>query len=165
MKKFQLLSLVLMMSVFVGGCSLIPGSTDQEETQHDAGAMDKMDGDAMEKTDDGSAMIKDEDSEAMEKEATKITIDSFKFGYSEDTISVKPGETVELTLTNSDGLHDFVIDELDVATKKISKGETDVVTFTISEDVDAESFAYYCSVGNHRSLGMEGKLMIVQDEG
>jgi plastocyanin len=100
--------------------------------------------------------------EAMDKKVAvrKITVDSFKFGYSTKQIDVKAGETIELTLTNSDGMHDLVIDELNVKTKQIQKGQSDTVTFTIPEDAKGKTFEYYCSVMNHRQMGQVGKLVV-----
>ena len=87
----------------------------------------------------------------------KFTIDSFPYGYSQDKIVVKKGDKVTIKLTNSKGLHDFVIDEFKVATKQIKQGETDTVTFVADK---VGKFEYYCSVGAHRSLGMVGTLVV-----
>ena len=89
-----------------------------------------------------------------------ITLDSFMFGYSLPEITVKAGETLTIKLTNSGGTHDWVIDELGVRTKQIKKGETDQVTFTVPASATGQTFTYYCSVANHRQLGMEGKLVV-----
>ena len=88
----------------------------------------------------------------------EITIDSFGFGYSLDEIKVKEGDLVKLTLTNSDGFHDFVVDELEGAkTKKINTGETDTIEFVASKK---GTFEYYCSVGQHRANGMVGNIIV-----
>jgi|AntRauTorckE6833_2_1112554.scaffolds.fasta_scaffold23212_2 plastocyanin len=86
-----------------------------------------------------------------------FTIDSFSYGYSEDEIRVKQGDTVTINLTNSGGFHDWVVDEFGAATEKISAGETTSVTFVADE---TGSFEYYCSVGNHREQGMVGTLIV-----
>lgn len=99
--------------------------------------------------------------EEMIVENEAMEIDSFSYGYSEMTLTMSPGETKTFTLTNSGGIHDFVIDELGVASAKISEGETDTITISIPEDVaPGTTYAYYCSVGNHRAQGMEGVLTI-----
>lgn len=96
-----------------------------------------------------------------EGEATEITIDMFNFGYSEERLAVSPGESLEITLTNSQGNHDFDIDELNIDTEVISQGETNTVTVTIPEDAQTGTeYAYYCSVGNHRTQGMEGTIVV-----
>lgn len=89
--------------------------------------------------------------------ARAITIDAKNFAYSQKEIRVKRGEPVTLTLTVSDGFHDLVVDELGVRTKKMSKGQADVVTFTPEK---TGTFEYYCSVGTHRAMGMVGKIVV-----
>lgn len=54
-------------------------------------------------------------------------------------------------------MHDFVIDELNIRTKRIAGGESDSVTFTADK---TGAFEYYCSVGNHREMGMKGRLIV-----
>lgn len=87
----------------------------------------------------------------------EFTIDAFNFGYSMDEIRVNQGDRVTITLTNSDGFHDWVVDEFNAATERISTGDTATVTFVADE---AGSFEYYCSVGSHRAQGMVGTLIV-----
>lgn len=86
-----------------------------------------------------------------------ITIDAKNFSFSQSEIRVKKGEEITLTLTASEGFHDFVIEELGVSTKRISAGQNDTITFTPDK---TGSFAFYCSVGNHRAQGMEGVIVV-----
>ena len=87
----------------------------------------------------------------------EITVFASNFRFSESEIRVKKGETVRLTLVNNEGFHDFVIDELGVATERIREGASTTIEFTA--DTVGE-FPFYCSVGNHRALGMEGKFIV-----
>ncbi len=87
----------------------------------------------------------------------EFTIDSFNFGYSEDVIEVWEGDTVRITLTNSEGMHDWVVDEFGVATEVITAGETSTVEFVATE---AGEYEFYCSVGSHRAQGMVGLLQV-----
>lgn len=89
----------------------------------------------------------------------EITLDSFEFGFDQKEITVKKGQTVQITLTNSGKmLHDWVVDEITGAkTKQIKNGETDTITF-VAETVG--EFEYYCSVGQHRKNGMVGKIIV-----
>lgn len=96
----------------------------------------------------------------MEKEGVvEFTLDSFEFGYDQKTVTVKKGDTVKITLTNSGKMmHDFVVDEfIGAKTKQIKNGETDTVTFVADK---AGTFEFYCSVGKHRAQGMVGKLIV-----
>ena len=54
-------------------------------------------------------------------------------------------------------MHDFVIDELSVRTKIAQAGEIVGVEIVANE---VGEFEFYCSVGNHRDMGMVGTLII-----
>lgn len=99
------------------------------------------------------------DSETViEDEAIKrFEINAGNFYFSEKEIRVKKGDVVEIVLNNEGGFHDLVIDEFDVATKRLQGGEQDSVRFVADT---AGSFEYYCSVGNHRELGQWGTLIV-----
>lgn len=84
-----------------------------------------------------------------------VTGSPFKFVPA--TITVKKGDTVKITFKNLGGTHDFVIDELGVKTKTLPAGGEEVVQFVASK---AGTFEYYCSVGNHRAMGMVGKITV-----
>ena len=72
-------------------------------------------------------------------------------------MTVKKGDRVRITFKNSGGTHDFIIDEFNVATKRLNGGEQDAVEFTADK---TGSFEYYCSVGSHRAMGMKGTLVV-----
>lgn len=84
-----------------------------------------------------------------------VTASSFKFNPA--TITVKKGDSVKIVVTNSGGKHDLVLEEFNVRTKILESGQTGTVTFVADK---AGSFEYYCSVGNHRQMGMVGKLIV-----
>ncbi len=86
-----------------------------------------------------------------------ITLTASNFKYDKSEIRVNKGDTIRLTLNNSEGSHDVKIDEFDVATKQIQAGSTDTVEFVADK---TGSFEYYCSVGNHRQMGMRGTLIV-----
>lgn len=86
-----------------------------------------------------------------------FTLDSFNFGYSDSELRVQEGDTVTINLTNSDGFHDWVVDEFNAATGKIQTGGNTSVTFVADK---AGTFEFYCSVGSHRANGMVGKLIV-----
>ncbi len=79
------------------------------------------------------------------------------YSFTPATLTVKKGDLVRITFKNSGGMHDFRIDALNVATRRIGSGEEDAVEFTADT---AGSFEYYCSVGNHRAMGMKGMLTV-----
>lgn len=88
----------------------------------------------------------------------EITVTAKEFSFSPASISLKVGDKVKLTLKNEGKMeHNFVIDELEVETVMVGPGEEDTVEFEVTEEMQA---TYYCSVGSHRQLGMEGKLIV-----
>lgn len=104
------------------------------------------------------AMEKTSPTAAEQSGATKtFTVVGTNFAFSPTTIKVKKGDSVTVTFKNDAGFHDFVIDELNVRTEVLGAGKSQTVTFVADK---AGTFAYYCSVGNHRKMGMEGKLIV-----
>lgn len=84
-----------------------------------------------------------------------VTGNNFKFDVAQ--MKVKKGDKIKINFTNSEGLHDLVIDEFNAATPQIRAGETASITFTADK---TGTFEYYCSVGQHRQMGMVGKLIV-----
>jgi nitrosocyanin len=87
----------------------------------------------------------------------EFTVTAKNYSFTPSALTVKKGDTVKITLDNADGFHDFRIDEFNVATKKIKGGTQDSVQFVADK---TGSFQYYCSVGNHRAMGMVGTLVV-----
>jgi nitrosocyanin len=87
----------------------------------------------------------------------EFSVSGGEFYYEPSTLAVKKGDKVRIIFKNTDGFHDFRIDELGVATKKINDGQSDTVEFTADK---VGSFEYYCSVGKHRQMGMKGTLTV-----
>jgi len=97
-----------------------------------------------------------EQSAEIQLETIKISGSEFK--YEPSTISAKVGQSVTVTYTNTGKYpHNFVIDELSVKSQTIKPGETETFTFTPSK---AGTFAFYCSLPNHREKGMVGTLSV-----
>lgn len=85
-------------------------------------------------------------------------IEASSFKFSSTTITVNEGDKVTINLTTKNGMHDWVVDEFEGArTKVLSAGATDSITFTVDK---AGTYEFYCSVGNHRQMGMVGKLIV-----
>lgn len=90
---------------------------------------------------------------------TEIEVSGKEFSFSPSTISVKRGDKVRIVFKNVGKMtHNFVVEELDIRTSEIAPGETDTIEFTVPDD--GSSLTYYCSVGSHRVLGMEGKFSV-----
>lgn len=83
-----------------------------------------------------------------------VVVSGSEYSFSPKSIEVTAGEPVKLTFKNTGNLpHDLTITELGVKTNVVAGGKEDTVTFTPEK---SGSFTFYCSVGNHRQLGMEG---------
>ena len=80
---------------------------------------------------------------------------NFKFSLAE--IKVKRGDTVKIIFQNQSGTHNWQVDEFKAATKILKAGETDTIEFVADQK---GTFEYYCVVGEHRQMGMEGKLVV-----
>jgi plastocyanin len=92
----------------------------------------------------------------VEDETREIMVEGDEFSFSPSTITVSEGERIALTFKNVGTFpHNFVIDELGVETETIDPDEEDTVEFTADT---SGTFAFYCSVGNHRQQGMEGEV-------
>lgn len=96
--------------------------------------------------------------EQAEVQPLTVTISGNEFKYEPALISAKVGQTVTVTYTNTGKYpHDFVIDELSVKSQVIKAGETEMFSFVPSK---TGTFAFYCSLPNHREKGMSGVLNV-----
>lgn len=78
--------------------------------------------------------------------------------FSLPEMNVKKGEKVRVKITNTLGVHDYVIDEFAVA-KELPLNEEVVVEFTADK---AGEFTYYCSKPGHRAAGQFGTLKVTE---
>lgn len=88
-----------------------------------------------------------------------FTITGKNYSFTPSKITVKKGDTVKITLVSNDGLHDLRIEEFNAATSKINSGQSETITFVADR---MGSFQYYCSVGNHKAMGMLGTLIVTE---
>lgn len=86
-----------------------------------------------------------------------FTVDGSNFKFVPNQIKVKKGDTVKIIFKNTGGFHDLKIDEFNVGTKQLQDGAQETVQFVADK---AGTFEYYCSVGQHRQMGMKGTLIV-----
>jgi|SRR3989344_3534285 len=86
-----------------------------------------------------------------------FTVDAKNFSFSPAEIRVKKGDKVKIVLNNTGGFHDWVVDEFNARTKQVTGPATAEVEFTADK---AGTFEFYCSVGQHRAMGMKGNLVV-----
>ena len=101
-------------------------------------------------------VIQEETTEA--KEVT-INVTGKNFSFNPATITVNKGDIVTVNFTSEQGFHDFSLDQYSVRTRAVNTGEATSVTFTADK---VGTYTYYCSIGSHRSLGMEGVITVVE---
>src|SRR3989344_3883439 len=78
-----------------------------------------------------------------------FTVVGKPFSFSLSEIKVKQGDTVKIVFQNTEGMHDWVIDEFGARTPQIQAGQSATVEFVANKK---GTFEYYCSVGQHRQL-------------
>lgn len=93
----------------------------------------------------------------MDNDVNIVEVEAGSFYFAPDEIRVKQGETVRISMTSVDMMHDFVIDELGVKIPVTQSGDTGVVEFVAETP---GTYEYYCSVGNHRQQGQTGTLIV-----
>lgn len=86
-----------------------------------------------------------------------FTVTGQNYSFTPTEIKVNKGDKVKIVFQNSGGFHDFVIDEFNVKTASIASGDSATVEFTADK---TGTFTYYCSVANHRAMGMQGNLIV-----
>jgi plastocyanin len=123
-----------------------------DEPDTDTAATATSESSAEETTESSSSAAETTESEAAGSQTIEVSSVDFSFELAEDSFA--PG-TYEVTLTNEGGAtHDLVVerDGEDVAaSEQIGPGESSTFEVTLEEG----EYVFYCSVGNHRSMGME----------
>ncbi len=91
-------------------------------------------------------------------EVKEIIIEGKEYSFSPSSITVTKGEKILLTFKNTGRFaHNLTIDELKVSTKTVAGGQSDTVIFTADK---SGTFSFFCAIGNHRALGMEGEMEV-----
>lgn len=87
----------------------------------------------------------------------EFTVVGDNFSFDTEEIVVDKGDTVRIVFQNKEGFHDWVLDEFSARTPVITTGQESVVEFVADQ---IGEFEYYCSVGDHRAMGMKGTLKV-----
>lgn len=86
-----------------------------------------------------------------------FSVEGTPYSFTPDEIKVKRGDLVRIEFTSVNGLHDWVIDEYNARTAQLNTGQSETIEFIADK---TGTFEYYCSVGNHRQMGMVGNLIV-----
>lgn len=107
---------------------------------------------------DGEAGQEEESSGAVESSVKETSVAGDEFSFNPASVSFEAGEQVRLTFRNiGQAPHNWTIAGVNIKTKTIGAGQTDVVEFTAPE---AGSYEIFCSVPGHRAAGMAGTLNV-----
>ncbi len=94
-----------------------------------------------------------------------IVVEGFNFAYSPDILRVNAGKWVNIAFTSTNGFHDLVFwleGGRVEASARVTTGATTYITFRAPEL--AATYAFFCSVSDHRDFGMEGRLIVEDAE-
>jgi plastocyanin len=140
-------SAALVLAVALGTLSACGGSDDDGGGDSAAGTTSSS---AAETTSSSAAGT----SESAPAESQALAVTSVDFDFEMDSTDLGAGE-YEVTLTNNgSSTHDLVVEQdgAEVArSEQINPGESS--TFTVA--LEPGSYVFFCSVGNHRAMGME----------
>lgn len=131
MKLFSILSLLLAGVILVSGC------VNQQSAQ--------------------TTPDKPADTITPTGEVKEFTIRESNFKLSPANITVNKGDTVKITVINDQGTHNLFIEEYDQRVNVASIGKSQVMQFVADK---SGRFNMWCEVAGHRSMGMEGQLIV-----
>ncbi len=152
--KRVMISLFIILILILFGC----GKAETQQVQQDVSQPVVEETMPVEVTQESNAIVDNEIlKETSKPQVKEFTVHGASFEFDKQEIRVKKGDKVRITYISDDIGHDLVIDELGVRTKIIAKGQTEVLEF-IADKVG--EFVMYCSVGQHRQLGMESKFIV-----
>jgi plastocyanin len=85
-------------------------------------------------------------------QALTATEENFSISLDKDTLTAG---TYEITVVNNgSATHDLAVEE-DGTTEATSDSIAPGESTTLTVDLDAGEYVFYCSIGNHRAMGME----------
>jgi plastocyanin len=85
-------------------------------------------------------------------QALTATEENFSISLDKDTLTAG---SYEITVVNNgSATHDLAVEE-DGTTKATSDSIAPGGSTTLTVDLDAGEYVFYCSIGNHRAMGME----------
>ncbi len=94
---------------------------------------------------------------SIKSQTRSFTVDSTNYKFAPATMTVNKGDTVRITLKNTQGNHDLKVDGYDIKTKILTAPGEDTIEFKADK---TGTFEYYCTIGNHRAMGMKGTLTV-----
>lgn len=154
-----IIALIVLALLIAGGWYLYTNSAAEDDMDANMDETHDMDGMDMSETQNGDDVSAGSQLDLSDGTANEVTVDvsGTNHSFSASEIRVDAGDTVTVNFMSNGGFHDFVLDEFDAATERVNEGGTTSVTFVADE---VGTYEYYCSVGNHRAMGMVGNLIV-----
>ena len=88
---------------------------------------------------------------------TAVTVTAVDIDFEPSELTIPADTDVEITLVNEGVLqHDFNIEDTEFHTELLDAGKEETITVNLS----AGEYVYFCSVPGHREAGMEGTLTV-----
>jgi plastocyanin len=151
MQRFPIMSILALLLLSGAGCA--DSSRDTPEPAISFGANEMIGGVEPATVTPVTTVRLPENDGALPILAITMTAGNFFFEPSE--IVAAPGQEVQITFLDIEGLHTFLIDEIEIK-EPITEGRT----ITFRAPFVTGTYQYYCDVGAHRKLGMEGVLKV-----
>lgn len=162
-------SLFALVALAGAGCTQVSTTTQADvEAGTQVGTTDESTPVTIEVTADGEAVVTQEGETTIDENGVPVTevilgaqaevevdMEVANFSFTPNVINAEPGDRVSITFTKETGFHTFVIDEIGVEFA-VAQGEK--LNFTAPSEPG--EYAFYCSIGSHRSMGMEGTLIV-----
>ncbi|CAN5810663.1 hypothetical protein BH20CHL2_BH20CHL2_12340 [soil metagenome] len=92
-----------------------------------------------------------------EASGTSLTVIGIDIAYEQEELTIPADTDIEITFVNEGALeHNFVVEDSEFATEVLAGGEEETITVNLT----AGEYIYFCSVPGHRAAGMEGTLTV-----
>lgn len=167
MKYF--LSLLAFVALAGAGCAQVSTTTQADvETETQVDTAEESAPVTIEITADGETVVAQEGETTIDENGVLVTeiilgaeadvevnMETANFSFTPNVINTSPGDRVSVTFTKNTGFHTFVIDEIGV---EFAIAEGEKLNFTAPSE--SGSYPFYCSIGSHRSMGLEGTLIV-----
>jgi plastocyanin len=161
MNKTGLITIVVIVVIIIIGVALFANTSDTTPTtgSEELGGASQVPAQTPETNDTPGVSVGATTSVSVGGAVKSFTVTGDNFKFDQKQMTVKKGDTVKVTFVNGSGFHDWVLPDFNAKTKQLQTGQQETVTFVADK---AGSFEYYCSVGNHRAMGMKGTLTVTE---
>lgn len=150
-KTYLAITIVVLVILGVGGF-LVISSSSSKKTQNAVGDVSRSTPSAMPSATAESVMAEENG------EVTSLIVEASEMKFDKPVITIKAGQKISLKVKNIGQMpHDWVLEGTDIKTKMITKGSEETIEFSVEKPGE---YIFFCSVGSHRKLGMEGKLIV-----